>query len=116
MRSPAKFVTIEEVSFDSAPAQKAGIVDLALGNTDLLKNAFAVLVAAALIFVFIRMLKRTKPDEIPIEILAPIRKAVAEAAPAVPEVSADMLNDMIRQKPVNVGAALRGWMTSPGKN
>ena len=112
----AKIVTLEEVAFDSAPAQKAGVVDFALGHTDLFKHGFALLVAAGLIFVFIRMLKRTKPDEIPIEILDPSRLAAAEGAPAVPEISVEMLNAMIRQKPGNIGAALRGWMASNGKN
>ena len=112
----AKIVTLEEVAFDSAPAQKAGVVDFALSNTDFFKHAFAVLVAIALIVVFLRMLKKTKPDEIPIEILDPMRLAPAAGAPAVPEISVEMLNDMIRQKPGNIGAALRGWMGSGGKN
>jgi hypothetical protein len=28
-------------------------------------------------------------------------------------ISAEILNDLIRQKPANVGAALRGWMANP---
>ena len=111
----AKSVTLEEVVFDGAPAQRAGVVDFALGNTDILKSGFAMLVAVALIFVFVRMVKRTKPDEIPIEILDPNRVAVVDV-PSIPEVSADMLNELIRQKPGNVGAALRGWMATNGKN
>ncbi len=112
----AKIVTLEEVPFDSAPAQKTSVVDFALSNTDIFKHGFAVLVAVALILVFVRMLKRAKPDEIPIEILEPLRAAPAAGVPAEPQVSVEMLNEMIRQKPGNIGAALRGWMASNGKN
>jgi len=59
--------------------------------------------------VFLGMLKRTKPDNIPIELLKP----EAPAPPPAPLISAEVLNDLIRQKPANVGAALRGWMANP---
>jgi len=110
----AKIVTVEEVAFESAPVVKKGALDFVLGNSDLVKNGVAVLVAVALVFFFLRMVKKAKPDEIPIEILSP-GKAQADAAVGRP-VSVDMLNEMIRQKPNNVGAALREWMAGGGPN
>ena len=58
------------------------------------------------------MLRKAKPDEIPMELLNP-KEAQAEAA-AVPDgaVTADMLNQLIRERPGNVGAALRNWMAT----
>jgi len=41
-----------------------------------------------------------------------LRPEPPQAAPG-PVISAEILNDLIRQKPANVGAALRGWMASP---
>ena len=110
----AKIVTLEEVAFESTPVAKPSVLDLALSHSDLLKNAGALLVVLGLVFFFLRMVKKAKPDEIPIEILNPTQ-AAAEQAAAVP-VSVDMINDMIRAKPANVGAALRNWMTEPGQN
>lgn len=110
----AKIVTVEEVAFESVPVVKKGAMDFIMGNTDLLKNGLAVLVAVVLVFFFLRMVNKAKPDEIPIEILSP-EKAQAEAGAGRP-VSVELLNEMIRQKPNNVGAALREWMAGGGPN
>jgi flagellar M-ring protein FliF len=111
----AKIVTLEEVAFEAVPTVKKGAMDFVLGHADLLKNGLAVLVAVALVFVFLRMVKKAQPDEIPIEILSP-EKVQAEAAGAGRPVSVELLNEMIRQKPGNVGAALREWMAGGGPN
>ena len=114
-KEAANIVSLEEVSFDNPPAQKAGLLDMAMRNTDLVKNGFAILVAVVLILFFLRMVKKAKPDEIPIEVFSPIGAgASAEAAPQ--QVSVELLNEMIRQKPENVGAALRDWMSTNGNN
>ena len=114
-KEAAKIVSMEEVAFDNPPTQKAGILDMAMRNTDLMKNGFAILVAVVLILFFLRMVKKAKPDEIPIEVFSPIgARANADAAPQ--QVSVELLNEMIRQKPENVGAALRDWMSTNGNN
>ena len=114
-KEAAKIVTLEEVAFESPAVQKAGVVDFAMSHTDLVKNAVAVLVSLALVLVFLRMVKRAKPDEIPIELLSP-ESLSDEIDPAARPVSVELLNEMIRQKPENVGAALRDWMSTNGKN
>jgi flagellar M-ring protein FliF len=94
-------------------------------NSDLLRDAGAVLVAVLLFGAFVRMLRRTKPDEIPMEMLS----AQTEAEPvgslpggqqnnfAAPQpVTVDLINDMIRRKPENIGAALRSWMETDKGN
>ena len=115
-KESAKVVTIEEVAFATSPVEKTTAIDFALQNSDLLKNGLAILAALALIFVFFRMLKRTKPDEIPIEILDQSRLIAAPVTPTAEAVSVEMLNDMITDKPENIGAALRGWMGAGGKS
>lgn len=98
-------------------------------NSDLLRDAGAVLVAVVLFGAFVRMLKKTKPDEIPMEML--VAQSETEGGQALPgarggsgsagpgagmmipqPVTVDLINDMIRRKPENVGAALRSWMDS----
>jgi len=103
-------VTLQEVAFEGQVETKPKLADLMYSNSDLLRNAFACVVAFGVLAVFLGMLKRSKPDAIPIELLRAEPLMSESAAPAI---SADILNDLIRQKPANVGAALRGWMASP---
>jgi flagellar M-ring protein FliF len=102
-------VTLEEVAFQSETVTKPSVTDLVYSNSDLVRNVLAFLMAFVVLAIFFGMLKRSKPDNIPIELLKP---EPPPAAPA-PLISPEILNDLIRQKPANVGAALRGWMASP---
>ncbi len=105
----AKIVTLQEVSFEPVVEPKASMADVVFAHPDLVKNGVAVVIAIGLFMLFLRMLKKTKPDEIPLAMIEQQRKAELQAAATGP-VTADMLNDMIRQKPANVGLALRDWM------
>jgi flagellar M-ring protein FliF len=64
--------------------------------------------AAVVVLLFLRLLKRARPYEIPVEILEPNAGELQGKSTLSPE----LLNEMIRQKPENIGAALRGWMSS----
>jgi flagellar M-ring protein FliF len=115
-------VSIEEMPFQATPKQEESIVETLTRNSDLLRDAGAVLVAVILFGAFVRMLRSTKPDQIPMEMLTVTSDT--EAAQALPggrtssgltvpqPVTVDLINDMIRRKPENVGAALRSWMDS----
>jgi flagellar M-ring protein FliF len=104
----ASMVTVEEAPFEAAAVEKPGFAEVALGHTDLIKNAFAMLAAVGLIFFFFRTVKRAQPDRIPIELL----KQNAEGTASLPAggITPQLLNDMIQQKPENVSVALRNWM------
>ena len=105
----ASMVSVEEAPFEAAPVEKPGLADLAWSHTDLIKNAVSTAAAIALFLVFLRILKRAKPDRIPIELLKRDEDAAALAAS---QVTPNMLNEMIQQKPENVGFALRNWMAN----
>lgn len=113
-----KTVTLQEVAFEGQPAEKTNFTDVIYSNSDLVRNGFAALVAIVLLGVFFRMLKRAKPDAISFELLDPEGAMANGQTAARPhehtrgEVSADLLNELIRAKPENVGAALRGWMAN----
>ncbi|MEI6714525.1 MAG: flagellar basal-body MS-ring/collar protein FliF [Verrucomicrobiota bacterium] len=115
----ARVVTLEEMPFPDFPKEAQGLVDTLARHSDLLRDAGSVLVALILFGAFVRMLRKTKPDEIPMEMLYPqsessltAEEAAAQAAAdAPPPVTVDLINEMIRRKPENVGAALRNWMT-----
>jgi flagellar M-ring protein FliF len=103
-------VTLQEVPFEGQVETKPKLADLMYSNSDLIRNAVACVVAFAVLGVFLGMLKRSKPDAIPIELL---RAEPVSGEHSSPVISAEILNDLIRQKPANVGAALRGWMATP---
>jgi flagellar M-ring protein FliF len=68
--------------------------------------------AVLVLLVFLRILSRQKPEPVPVEILTLPPDLAARALPSGGSVTADMVNELIRQKPTNVGTALRGWVTA----
>ncbi|MDB6093976.1 MAG: flagellar M-ring protein FliF [Verrucomicrobia bacterium] len=73
---------------------------------------------AALVLIFFwRALSRQKPEAVPIEVLSMTPDAAARSHPSSNSVTPELLNELIRQKPANVGVALRDWVAAPaGKN
>lgn len=72
----------------------------------------AVLGAAVVLLVFWRMLSRQKPEPVPVEVLSLTPEAATRALPSGNGVTPDLLNELIRQKPANVGVALRDWVAA----
>lgn len=72
----------------------------------------AVAIALGAFYVFFRMLRGSRPEPVPVDLLTASsatgssRGANANSGPLTPE----MLNELIRQKPANVGTALRDWV------
>ena len=110
----ARSVTIQEQAFEAPPVPKGGGLGEMLSNySDPLRNLGAAFVAFVLVMFFLRMLKKTKPDEIPFELIQAASGASgARGAGRNPSITPDLLNEMIRQKPAHVGVALRGWMAN----
>ncbi len=74
----------------------------------------AVAVALGAFLIFFRMLGRQRPEPVPVELLSPVatgglpgRNATGPGA-----ITPDLLNELIRQKPANVGTALRDWVAT----
>lgn len=109
-------VTIEEMPFATEPATKEVAAIQAQSRWGSWAEAASrwvpVVAAGAVLLVFIRLWSRQKPEPIPVEILSMPPEVAARSMPNRSTVTADMLNDLIRQKPANVGVALRGWMTA----
>jgi flagellar M-ring protein FliF len=69
-----------------------------------------VAVGALILFIFVRMLRKQKPEPVPIELLsAPVVSSNGQNGHSV--LTPDMLNQLIQQKPANIGTALRDYMT-----
>lgn len=71
-----------------------------------------VVAAVALVFFFFRRLSREKPEAVPVEYLREIPAAGEQRVLPGPggNVTPELINELIRQKPVNVGTALRDWV------
>lgn len=119
-----EIVSLEEASFP-AQAEASGMnAEKLTGYAEAIRPLAAVGIAVVVLFLFMRWLNRTKPDEISFELVeehellegATTPAAAAPGLPNVPvirnnKVSPELLNDLIRQKPENVGATLREWLS-----
>lgn len=114
-------VSLQEVPFEAAAVKPAStaremVSDFVSTNQDWVRSAIGLGIAGVFILLFLRLLKRTKPYDIPLEILEPSVGELLQSSARSTGVSPEMLNEMIRQKPANVGVALRGWMANPNTN
>ncbi|MET0261618.1 MAG: flagellar basal-body MS-ring/collar protein FliF [Rariglobus sp.] len=72
-----------------------------------------VAIGAVALFFFVRMLKRQRPEPVPIELLSSQSFAGAShGTNGHGSLTPDMLNQLIQQKPANIGTALRDYMAA----
>ncbi len=77
---------------------------------DLGKNFLGIVLGVGVIIFFLQMLKKTKPEEISIEVLQPEQMLENRNLEDNGTVTPEMLNELIRQKPANIGVSLREWI------
>ena len=115
-QSPDSLVTLEEMPFAvGAIAQEAQEIQKQNRWPEWVAAASrwaAVAGAAVVLLVFLSMLSRQKPEPVPVEVLTLPPDVAARALPQGGAVTPEMVNELIRQKPANVGAALRGWVAA----
>ena len=73
----------------------------------------AVVGAAGVLLLFLRILSKQKPEPIPVEVLSMPPDMAARSLQNGNSITPDMLNQLIRQKPANIGTALRDWAAAP---
>ncbi|MDQ5980648.1 MAG: flagellar M-ring protein FliF [Verrucomicrobiota bacterium] len=73
----------------------------------------AVAGAGIVLLLFLRMLSRQKPEPVPVEVLQMPPDMAARSLQNGSAVTPEMLNELIKQKPVNIGTALRDWVGTP---
>jgi flagellar M-ring protein FliF len=119
-------VSLQETEFQAVDRQPMLAEAARSGETGLqsyfeLASRWVGVAGAGLVFlVFWRMLRREKPEPVPIEVLSLTPESVGRSMPGPGHVTPEMLNELIRQKPANIGVALRDWVaagaTPAGKN
>ncbi len=66
---------------------------------------------AVALLVFVKTLRRQRPEPVPVEILdIPAASAAANGQNGRAALTPELLNQLIREKPANIGAALRDYM------
>lgn len=110
-------VTLQEVAFATEPVteqiQAIQAENKWQGWIEAASRWSAVAGAALVLLVFLRLLSRQKPEPVPVEVLAMPPELAARSLQAGNAVTPEMLNELIRQKPANIGTALRDWVGSP---
>lgn len=114
-------VTLQEVPFTTEPVseqiQAIQEQNKWQGWIEAASRWSAVAGAGLVLLLFLRLLSRQKPEPVPVEVLAMPPDLAARSLQNGNAVTPEMLNELIRQKPANIGTALRDWVTSPaGKN
>ena len=116
-QSLESLVSLQEMEFQGS--DQAAMIEKAVAETpglqgwlEMASRWAAVAGAIAVLLVFWRMLKRQKPEPVPIEVLSLTPENAAQRLPNAANVTPELLNDLIRQKPANIGLALREWVTA----
>jgi flagellar M-ring protein FliF len=110
-------VSIQEVPFPAAVEAAGTATDKFAGYLETARPVGGLLLAAAFFFVFLRLLKKTKPEPLDIEVVnggGGMYDQQGMLSMKSHKVSPELLNDLIRQKPENVGATLREWLAQNG--
>jgi flagellar M-ring protein FliF len=108
----AQAVTLTETDFMDMPDMKPqgldAIQDQVYTWMEPVRNFVAVGIAVMVFFMFIRMLKRHKPEPISLEVVDDYGSKTKEAE-IQPKLTPELLNELIREKPENVATALKNW-------
>ncbi|OAM88618.1 flagellar basal-body MS-ring/collar protein FliF [Termitidicoccus mucosus] len=116
-RSVDDMVALQEVPFNApVPSDLAGEAEGEAGLQrwfDIGSRYVPVGLALLVLLIFVWLLRRQRVEPVMLEALPGPAAAEAAAAPAPAEkITPEMLNELIKQKPAQVGAVLREWMAS----
>jgi flagellar M-ring protein FliF len=113
-------VTLQEQKFevpDLSAAQAPMPIEARVGGWVEDASRWAAVGGAVLVLLaFWRLFKRQKPEPVPIEVLAMTPDQASGSLTNTTNVTPELLNELIRQKPANIGVALREWVTAGAGN
>ncbi len=110
-------VSLQEVAFQGA-GPLPGQIEAVTGETrlqswlELASRWAGVTGAAVVLLLFWRLFSRQKPEAVPVEVLSMTPDAATRALPNASNVTPELLNELIRQKPANIGVTLRDWVSA----
>lgn len=112
--TPEDYVTVKEMAFAVDPYENPAAILKEEADIqryiELGKNGIGAILGIGVIIFFMQMLKRYKPEKISIEVLQPDQMLQSKKMEDTSVVTPEMLNELIRQKPANIGVSLREWI------
>jgi flagellar M-ring protein FliF len=117
-QSVDSMVSLQEISFQSAergPAQIEAVPNETRiqGWVEIARPWAAIAGAVVVLLVFLRMLSKQRPEPVPVEVLSLSSTNGNNALANSQAITPELLTELIRQKPGNVGTALRNWVAEP---
>ncbi len=111
-------VSLQEVPFQAVehlPAQIEAIrsENRLMGWVEAASHWGAVVAALAVLGIFLKMMAKQKPEPVPVEVLSMPPDSMNRTLQNGTGITPEMLNQLIRHKPANIGAALRDWVATP---
>ncbi len=107
-------VSLQEVPFQTEPVsakiEQIQSATRVQGWIDGASRYVAVAVAAFVLLIFWKMLGKQKPESVPVELLASMPRDSQRQLQGANALTPELLNELIKQKPANVGTALRDWV------
>lgn len=119
-QSVDSLVSLQEIAFQTEPIsekiQQIQSETRVQGWLETGSRYVAVAIAGVVLFLFWRTLKKQKLEPVPMELLATPPDAAKRALQQNGVLSPELLNELIRQKPANIGTALRDWVAIKKSN
>jgi len=117
-QSVDSLVSLQEISFQSAehpPAQIEAVQkeERIQGWIEIARPWITIKNTVLVLLVFLRMLSKQRPEPVPIEVLSLSSTSKNNSLANAQSVTPELLNELIRQKPGNIGVALRNWVAEP---
>jgi flagellar M-ring protein FliF len=113
-QSVDSMVSLQEIAFQTEPIaqqiQQIQTETRVQGWIETASRYVAVLIAAAVLFIFWKTLKKQKLEAVPMELLSAPPDAAQRALQNNGVLTPELLTELIRQKPANIGTALRDWV------
>lgn len=113
-QTPEAMVSLQEMAFQVEPVsqqiQQIQSETRVQGWLETASRYVAVGLAALVFLVFWKMLKKQSVEPVPMELLAEPPDATKRALQTNGMLSPELLTELIRQKPANIGTALRDWV------
>jgi flagellar M-ring protein FliF len=124
-----RLVTVEETEFARTETPEPGAVgtvqNVLVTHSDLIRNGIGALLALAFFLFFLRMIKRYKPNAAEVEVVRrpdtgnrqlpeePVEQLEDHRQP--PEITPEVLNGLIQEKPENISTTLKHWVSAGAK-
>ena len=115
-QAPDTLVSLQEVPFQTEPvSQQIAAIQTETRVQSWIETGsryFAVVAAFGVLYLFWRLLKKEQPEAVPVELLADVPTRLPRGAYQLNggSLTPELLNELIRQKPANIGNALRDWV------